>query len=91
MPPGASGYRPLMISRDRFGESVLDILALCSNLENVHVQSEIRDPLRSRLQGERDRWVSQIDERTIWLADHWQHFALGYSRRLACGTSWPGT
>ncbi len=30
-------------SRDRFGESVLDILALCSNLEKVHVQSEVRD------------------------------------------------
>ena len=69
-------------SRDRFGDSVLDILALCSNLEKVHVQSEIRDPMRSRLQGERDRWLSQIDERTIWLADHWQQFALGYSRRL---------
>ena len=69
-------------SRDRFGESVLDILALCSKLEKVHVQSEIRDPMRSRLQGERDRWLSQIDERTIWLADHWQQFALGYSRRL---------
>ena len=54
-------------SRDRFGESVLDILALCSNLEKVHVQSEIRDPTRSRLQGERDRRPSQIDERTIWL------------------------
>jgi hypothetical protein len=69
-------------SRDRFGENVLDIVALCTDLENVHVQPEITDPLRSRLQGERDRWLSQIDERTIWLADHWQRFALGYSRRM---------
>jgi hypothetical protein len=69
-------------SRDRFGENVLAILALCSNLEKVHVQSEVRDPMLSRLQGERDRWISQIDERTIWLADHWQQFAFGYSRRL---------
>ena len=58
------------------------ILALCSNLEKVHVPPEIRDPLRSRFQGERDRWLSQIDERTIWLVDHWQQFVLGYSRRL---------
>jgi hypothetical protein len=69
-------------SRDRFGESVLDILALCSNLEKVNIQSEIRDPMRARLHSERDRWVSQIDERTIWLADHWQQFVWGYSRRL---------
>jgi hypothetical protein len=68
-------------SRDRFGDSVLDILALCSNLEKVHVQSEITDPLRSRLQGERDRWLDQLDETTTWLVDHWQRFALGYLRR----------
>jgi hypothetical protein len=69
-------------NRDRFGENVLDILALCSNLETVHVQPELTDPLRSRLQGERDRWLSRIDELTIWLVDHWQQFVLGYSRRL---------
>jgi hypothetical protein len=69
-------------SRDRFGDSVLDILALCSDLEKVHVRSDITDPLRSRLQGERDRWLSQIDERTIWLVDHWRRFVLGYSKRM---------
>jgi hypothetical protein len=69
-------------SRDRFGDSVLDILALCSDLEKVRIQPETTDPLRSRLQGERDRWLSQVDERTIWLVDHWQWFALGYSKRM---------
>jgi hypothetical protein len=82
LPLGASGIQAAHDGRDRFGESVLDILALCSNLEKVHVQSETRDSMRFRLQGERDRWVSQIDERTVWLAHHWQQFALGYSRRL---------
>jgi hypothetical protein len=69
-------------SRDRFGDSVLDILTLCTNLEKVQVGSELPDPLRSRLQGERDRWVTQIDERTTWLVDHWQWFALGYTKRM---------
>ena len=69
-------------SRDRFGDSVLDILKLCTNLENVHVDSEITDPPRSRLQDEQGRWMSQIDEITTWLADHWQRFALGYTRRM---------
>jgi hypothetical protein len=69
-------------SRDRFGDSVLDILTLCTNLERVQVGSELPEPLRSRLQGERDRWLSQIDETTTWLVDHWQRFALGYTKRM---------
>ena len=69
-------------SRDRFGDSVLDILTLCTNLEKVHVDSEITNPPRSRLQDERVRWMSQIDEITTWLADHWQRFALGYTGRM---------
>jgi hypothetical protein len=68
-------------SRDRFGDSVLDILALCANLEKVNVRSGIKDPLRSRLQDERDRWLGQIDETTTWLVDHWQRFVLGYIGR----------
>ena len=66
-------------SRDRFGDSVLDILALCTNLEKVPLSSEITDPVRSRLQDERDRWLSQVDEITTWLVDHWQRVALGYA------------
>jgi hypothetical protein len=69
-------------SRDRFGDSVLDILALCKNLETVPLSSEITDPFRSRLQGERDRWLSQVDEITTWLVDHWQRVALGYARPM---------
>ena len=69
-------------NRDRFGDSVLDILALCANLEKVQIESDLPDSLRSRVQGERDRWLSQVDETTTWLVDHWQRFALGYSKRL---------
>jgi hypothetical protein len=65
-------------NRDRFGDSVLDLLALCGNLEQFTIPPAAADPVRSRLQGERDRWISQVDEITAWLADHWQHVALGY-------------
>ena len=65
-------------SRDLFGESVLNILAQCSNLEHVIIPPDVGDPLRTRLQSERDRWISQIDDATIWLVDHWQQCALGY-------------
>jgi hypothetical protein len=68
--------------RDRFGKSVLELLALCGNLEKVTVPPEAQDPARSRLRGERDRWVSQIDETTAWLADNWQQVALGYAGTL---------
>jgi len=66
-------------SRDRFGDSVLDLLVLCGNLERVTIPPGVTDPLLSRLQGERDRWMGQIDQTTVWLADHWQHVALGYA------------
>jgi hypothetical protein len=65
-------------SRDRFNDSVLDILALCSNLEAV-VSLDMADTLRPRLQSERDRWLGQVDEITAWLVDHWQRVALGYA------------
>lgn len=66
-------------SRDRFGDSVLSLLVLCGNLERVAMPPAAADAVQSRLQGERDRWMSQIDEITLWLVDHWQHVALGYT------------
>lgn len=64
--------------RDQLNEAVLDVLALCSNLETVAVPSDLPDEALGRLLAERERWVSQIDERTVWLVDHWQRFALTY-------------
>ena len=55
------------------------------NLEKVSLPAEVTDPVRSRLQGEWDRWLSQVDELTIWLVDHWQRVALGHARRLSIG------
>jgi hypothetical protein len=69
-------------SRDRFGDSVRHILALCLNLEAVAIPPEATDPVRSKLQGERDRWLSQIDEVTAWLVDHWQQFVLSYTGQM---------
>jgi len=67
-------------NRDRFSDSVLDILVLCANLETVTAHPD--DPGHDRLQSERDRWTSHIDDTTRWLADHWQHVALGWPTRL---------
>jgi hypothetical protein len=66
-------------ARDRFSDSVLDILALCGNLEHTLKDPDSEDPPRPKLQGECNRWEGQIDETTAWLADHWQRFALGTS------------
>jgi hypothetical protein len=52
---------------------VLHILALCSNLEGTAT-----NPSPS-VQGERDRWISQLDEATLWLADNWEAYALTYA------------
>jgi hypothetical protein len=65
-------------SRDRFSDSVLDILALCGNLRPVLRDQDLSEPFRSQVQRECKRWEGQIDEKTAWLVDHWQRFALGY-------------
>jgi len=65
--------------RDRFGAGVLDILALCNNLEQITIPRDATDERRARLQAERDRWLTQIDDITAWLADHWQRVALSYA------------
>jgi hypothetical protein len=67
-------------ARDQFRNSILDLLALCANLQTVTISDTFEEPRRSRLQAERDRWETQIREITIWLIDHWQRYALGYVR-----------
>lgn len=69
-------------SRDRFNDAILNILALTTNLESTAIPPETDEPTRSKLQDERNRWLAQIDETTAWLADHWQHIALGYTGLL---------
>jgi len=64
--------------RDQFNDRVVDILALCGNLQTVTHSPDLPGEARSRLEGERDRWVGQIDEITAWMVDHWQGFALTY-------------
>ena len=65
-------------SRDRFGDYVLDILAVCTNLQTVVDSRSVGGEVASQLQQERKRWEDEIDEATAWLADHWQRFALSY-------------
>ncbi len=65
--------------RRECGKRVFDILALCDNLEKVPAAPTA---VRPSLQGERERWISQLDEATRWLADNWQWYALTYARAL---------
>lgn len=65
-------------ARDQFTNSILDLLALCANLQMVTISDTTEEPRRSRLQAERQRWETQIGEVTTWLIDHWQRYALGY-------------
>jgi hypothetical protein len=67
-------------ARDQFTYSILDLLALCTNLQTVTISDATEEHLRSRFQGERDRWETQISEITTWLIDRWQRYALGYVR-----------
>ena len=55
-------------ARRECSKRVLDILALCIDLECDWPP------------GERERWISQLGEATRWLADNWQWFALTYAK-----------
>jgi hypothetical protein len=66
-------------SRDMFQNDILDLWALCINLGDFVMPPGVTYPMRSRVQGECDRWISQIDEITANITDHWQRFALTYS------------
>ena len=72
------GIQKAAEARRECGKRVLDILALCSNLEGVSAEYSL-------LQGERERWISQLDEATRWLADNWQWFALTYVKAFGLG------
>jgi hypothetical protein len=63
---------------DNFSDSVLDLLALCANLQRLTIPMVGEGPLRPPLQAERDRWEAQIGEITTWLGDHWQRYTAGY-------------
>lgn len=75
-------------ARDQFTNSILDLLALCANLQMVTISDTNEEPRRSRLQAERQRWETQIGEVTTWLIDHWQRYALGYVH--IAGFGFPG-
>jgi hypothetical protein len=65
-------------ARDKFTDSILDVLALCSNLQSAIAPDNAAENKRSVIQTERDRWENEISDITMWLVDHWQRYALGY-------------
>ena len=76
------GIQEAAEARRECGKQVLDILALCKDLEGTSATDGTYSP---SLQGERERWIGQLDEATRWLADNWQLFALTYVKVLGLG------
>lgn len=68
-------------ARDAFSGHLLTILSATGRLENLD-PDEAAEPLRSRFQGECDRWAAQVEESTRYLIDHVEQYVLTYP-------SWP--
>lgn len=73
-------------ARAEFSKRVLTILSACGRLQAFEIPpslSETRPALAERLNGERQRWIDQLDEATRYLVDNIEMFALGYpTKRL---------
>ncbi|SEQ88256.1 hypothetical protein SAMN04487983_10093 [Streptomyces sp. yr375] len=67
-------------ARDAFSGHLLTILSATARLENVN-PDETDEPLRGRMQGECDRWASQVEESTRYLIDHAEQYVLTYPSR----------
>ncbi|MFD3416262.1 hypothetical protein [Streptomyces decoyicus] len=68
-------------ARDEFSRHVLTILSACGRLQNTPISAaltEQRPALAERLNGERQRWIDQLDEATRYLVDNMETFGLGY-------------
>ncbi|MDX2986471.1 hypothetical protein [Streptomyces caniscabiei] len=63
-------------ARDSLGTQMLTVLSACSLLQQVPADDPDWTPvLRERLQGERQRWLQQLDEATRWIIDHVMTYA----------------
>lgn len=67
-------------ARDMFSGHLLTILSATARLENLN-PDEADEPLRSRMQGECDRWATQVEESTRYLIDHAEQYVLTYVSR----------
>lgn len=64
-------------ARATFSGHVLTILSATARLQNLE-PDEAPEPLRTRLQGERGRWVEQVEDATRYLIDHVEQYVLTY-------------
>lgn len=69
-------------ARHEFSDRILTILAASGRLRNMTVPDEVSEPVRGRLEAERERWCKQIDDATMHLIDNAETFVLGYPNRL---------
>ncbi|MFF4036005.1 hypothetical protein ACFYZ2_40740 [Streptomyces sviceus] len=64
-------------ARDTFSGHVLTILSATARLQYME-PAEAPEPVRNRVQGERDRWGEQVEESTRYLVDHVEQYVLTY-------------
>ncbi|MFD9033269.1 hypothetical protein ACFVZW_19270 [Streptomyces sp. NPDC059567] len=69
-------------ARDTFSASMTRIVSACSLLQRIPTPAA-DDPdwtpvMRERLQAERNRWLQQLDDATVWLIDNMATYAGSY-------------
>lgn len=69
-------------ARERFGNSVFDLLTNTNRLLAIQVPEDANRGLSRSLRAERARWITKIDQATMHLIDETEHFALGYGPGL---------
>lgn len=68
--------------RRRFNDYVITILAACAKLKATASDSELSYTKVQLLRGERERWIAQVDEATMWMIDNLERVALSYLNLL---------
>jgi len=71
-------------ARDTFGSHLMTVLSTCTLLQQLPRDDPNWTPLlRERLNGERERWLHQLDDATRWMIDNMAMYAGSWpSRRI---------
>ncbi len=68
--------------RREFRRRITMILSITARLDGLVVPPDAGEVVSARLKGEAERWTGQLEEHTIWLADNFEWYAMGYVQRL---------
>ncbi len=68
--------------RRTFRHKLTTVAGLCDRLLEFKAPADAGEELVARVEAERERWRSLLDEHTIWLVDNLEWFAFGYVEHL---------